>query len=95
MDTPIYEPSAGVDKRLVTLLTSGPLAGLHIIDGTVSQLRAAQGERLPEYIEGVATADGRKIAVGLVAFKRRFVLYKEINGPTMRRLDKTFHPEQE
>ena len=84
------------DKRLVVLLTTGPLAGLHCIDGTVSQLKAYTGAaELPDFIPEVATVDGRHIAVGLVQFKHRFLLYKEVSGPQMQRYDKTFDPRQQ
>lgn len=87
--------SSEFDKRLVMLLTTGPLAELHCIDGTVSQLKAHPGvPTLPDFIPDVLTAEGRRIVVELVQFKPRFLLYKEVHGPAMQRYDKTFDSRQ-
>lgn len=79
---PRNRPSAPpFDKRIVLLVTSGPFAGLRQINGTVSQARAELGA-LPEFLESVSMPpDQRRAPVGLVAYKHRYVLYKEIYGP--------------
>lgn len=81
------------DKRVVLKFTVGPLAGLHQIVGTVSQLREERGA-LPDFVSDVTMPDGRSTCAGLVSFKTRHVLYKEINGPAMHAPLKTFSPEQ-
>lgn len=81
-----------VDKRIVLLTTTGPLAGLHQIMGMVSVQVEAMGQ-LDDFIPNVKMPDGRTAPVGLVQFKPRYVLYKEVNGPQMQRFD-TYNPSQ-
>lgn len=92
-------PDISTDKRVVLRVTSGPYAGLHQIVGTVHQAIAAYGN-LPDFLPAAAMPpDGRSAPAGLVAFKPRFVLYKECHGPEPlqygRPTDKDhFSPEQ-
>ena len=69
-----------LDKRIVVLLTSGPRAGLHLIDGTVQQAEAHLKARLPDFIPELTVFD-RTFPAGMVKTTPRYVLYKECASP--------------
>lgn len=83
------ETAPTFDKRVVLLVMSGPLAGLHQITGTVSQITPdGDYRKLVPFYDNVGMPDGRRAPVGLVSVHTRFVLYKEIYGPPTMRYDK-------
>ncbi len=85
------------DKRIVLRVQSGPYAGLHQIDGTVSQALALLGEgatQLPAFLPNVPMPpDSRSAPASLVRVTPRYVLYHECAGPPIHRFDE-FNPQQ-
>jgi hypothetical protein len=97
MTDPIFAPPTS-DLRVVLLTTTGPYAGLHQIQGRVSEI-APKNEPLPELVPDVPFLDGHRGMAGLIKFTPRYVLYKEVSGPTMHSYNRTtgkdhFDPSQ-